>query len=262
MTSAHRNGQRRTARLRVGTSGYQYDHWAGVFYPDSLPRKQWFDHYAAEFDTVEINNTFYGLPDADTFDAWRERAPEGFLYALKFSRYGSHMKHLKDAADTVGTFLEVARRLEARLGPILVQLPPRWHVDVERLRAFLDAAPGTVRWSVELRDPSWFRDEVYEVLSEAGAALCIHDLIEDHPRKITADWVYLRYHGDRYEGSYSHQKLAAEADRVARHLRKGRDVLAYFNNDVGGHAVHNAGDLRRYVERRRGDAAGGPGADV
>lgn len=240
-------------RLRVGTSGYQYDHWVGDLYPESLPRSEWFARYARTFDTVEINNTFYGLPGPETFDAWRDRAPGDFLYALKFSRYGTHMKHLKDSADTIGTFLERARRLEDRLGPILVQLPPSWHVDVNRLRTFLDAAPGDLRWSVELRDPSWLCDDVFTVLREAGAALCIHDLVDDHPREVTADWVYLRYHGHRYEDGYSHQKLTAEAARASRHLRKGRDVFAYFNNDLGGHAVHDASDFRRYVETRCGD---------
>lgn len=242
-------------RLRIGTSGYHYDHWAGVFYPESLPRSRWFEHYAARFDTVEINNTFYRLPGASTFDDWRERAPDGFLYALKFSRYGTHLKHLKDPAETVGNFLEVARRLDDRLGPILVQLPPGWRADPGRLRGFLAAAPADLRWAVEVRDPSWLCPQVYEVLREAGAALCIHDMIEDHPQQLTARWTYLRYHGRDCAGGYAHQKLAAEADRIARRLAEGTDVYAYFNNDVGGHAISDAADLRRYVRSRCETAA-------
>jgi len=234
-------------RLRVGTSGYQYDHWRGLLYPKGLAKRRWFAHYASRFDTVEINNTFYQLPGEHTFDAWREEAPEGFCFALKFSRYGSHLKHLKQPEDTIGRFLERARRLGDTLGPILVQLPPRWSPDLARLEAFLQAAPRDRRFAVEFRDPRWLCEPVYEILRRHGAALCVHDLVEKHPREITADWTYLRFHGERYAGSYSHQFLTAEALRIRRSLARGLDVYAYFNNDLGGHAVRNARDLRRYV---------------
>lgn len=234
-------------RLRIGTSGYQYDHWRGDFYPGDLPRKRWFAHYRDHFDTVEINNTFYRLPDAETFDGWRDQAPRGFRYAVKFSRYGSHMKRLKAPEATIGAFLERAGLLRSSLGPILVQLPPRWSADPGRLDAFLDAAPRKARWVVEFRDPSWLREDVYEVLRRHRAALCLHDLIDDHPRVITAPWTYLRFHGRSYAGSYSPQELTARAKEVALDLREGLDVYVYFNNDLGGHAVRNALDLRRYV---------------
>ncbi|HZD06039.1 MAG TPA: DUF72 domain-containing protein [Longimicrobiales bacterium] len=237
-------------RFRIGTSGYDYDHWRGIFYPDDLPRTAWFEHYAGEFATVELNRTFYGLPDGPVFDGWRDRAPRGFLYALKFSRWGTHRKHLKDPRESVGTFVEVARRLEEHLGPVLVQLPPRWRANPDRLRGFLEVAPADLRWSVEVRDASWLNEEVYAVLREAGAALCIHDMIADHPREITADWTYLRYHGRRYAGRYSWQKLTAEAERITDHLENGRDVYAYFNNDAGGNAVLNAAELAHYVRSR------------
>lgn len=237
--------------LRVGTSGYHYDDWVGVLYPESLPRERWLERYAAEFDTVEINRTFYGLPDPDTVDTWAERVPADFLFALKFSRYGSHLKHLKDPADTIGNFLLVARRLGSRLGPILVQLPPRWEADPGRLRAFLDEAPGDLRWTVEVRDPRWLRGDVFAALREHGAALCIHDRIEEHPRELTARWTYLRYHGVDYAGSYAHQKLTADAGWIADRLAEGIDVYAYFNNDIGGCAVADASDLRRYAGTAR-----------
>jgi uncharacterized protein YecE (DUF72 family) len=235
--------------FRVGTSGYQYDHWAGVLYPEDVPKRQWFDHYTQHFDTVEINNTFYHLPKASTFDAWRHRAPEGFCYALKFSRYGTHLKHLKEAGQSVGLFLERAELLGPHLGPILVQLPPQWHVDRERLEAFLDAAPHARRWAVEFRHSSWLCEAVFALLRDHNAALCIHDMLADHPRVVTADWVYLRYHGagEPYGGDYPYQALSAEAQRVERHLADGLDVFAYFNNDAEGYAVRNAKDLRRYV---------------
>lgn len=236
-------------RIRVGTAGYQYDDWAGRFYPETLPKARRFEHYTDVFDTVEINNTFYGMPEAATFEGWREQAPEGFLYALKFSRYGTHLKHLKDPENTIAYFLDRARYLDERLGPILVQLPPRWRPDPERLRAFLTVAPAEVRWTVELREASWLREDVLDILREFGAALCIHDLIDDHPWIRTTDWMYVRYHGDGYAGSYSPQRLSADADRLAVHLAEGRDVYAYFNN-TGGDAVKDALRLRRFLERR------------
>lgn len=242
-------GGRPQGEIRVGTSGYQYRHWKGDFYPRDLPTSQWFDHYAGCFDTVEINNTFYNLPEPRTFDAWHEAAPPGFLFALKYSRYATHMKHLKDPAAALEPFLERAERLGRRLGPILVQLPPRWSADPGRLDAFLRAAPRRHRFAVELRDPSWLCDEVFDVLRRRQVALVIHDLLENHPALLTADWTYLRFHGRRYGGSYSPQALSGQARRIRHWRRRGHDVYAYFNNDVGGHAPRNAADLRRYVEK-------------
>jgi len=234
--------------LRVGTSGWQYDHWSGRFYPEDLPKHEWFGYYAEHFDTVEVNNTFYRLPEPRTFDNWFEQAPEGFCYVLKFSRHGTHLKHLKDPGDTIGLFMERARRLGPTLGPILVQLRPNWHVNVERLAGFLEAAPGDQRWALEFRDETWLCEEVFDVLREHGAALCIHDMIDDHPREITADWVYLRYHGADTWGDYSHRTLAAQARMIQGYLADGLDVYAYFNNDAQAYSVSNACDLRRYVQ--------------
>jgi uncharacterized protein YecE (DUF72 family) len=242
--------------FRIGTSGYQYNHWRGVLYPDDVPKKRWFEVYADTFNTVEINNTFYHLPKAETFDDWRRRAPDGFLYVLKYSRYGTHMKRLKDPGGPdghVATFLERADRLGPLLGPILVQLPPHWNADPARLDAFLAAAPADHRWAVEFRDPSWFCEAVWEVLRRHNAALVVHDMLQDHPREVTADWVYLRFHGTAeampYGGNYSPQALSGAARRIRRHLGEGRDVFAFFNNDAEGHAVRDALALRRYVRK-------------
>jgi uncharacterized protein YecE (DUF72 family) len=240
---------RRRGRLRVGTSGYQYGHWRRRFYPERLAKREWFAHYAERFDTVEINSTFYRLPEAAVFDAWRESAPAGFCFALKFSRYGSHLEHLKHPVDSIGAFLERARHLRDRLGPILVQLPPRWAPDAERLARFLAAAPRERRWAVEFRDARWLCEPVFAVLRAHGAALCLHDLIEDHPRELTADWAYLRFHGGPRGGGYSPQQLAAEARRIERYRARGLDVYAYFNNDLRAHAVRDAAALRGYAER-------------
>ena len=239
----------RQPALRVGTSGYQYGHWKGIFYPEALPAKNWLLFYASQFDTVEINNTFYHLPPQSSFDQWRDQAPPGFLYALKFSRYGSHMKKLKDPDEPIGRFMALAARLDGFLGPILVQLPPHWHVDPERLSGFLTAAPSSQRWAFEFRDWTWLCDEIYGILTRHKAALCFHDMIENHPRPITANWVYLRFHGTSgHSGCYSHKQLGEEAERIKEYLSRGLDVFAYFNNDVHGHALRNAMDLRSIVK--------------
>ncbi|MGH7845467.1 MAG: DUF72 domain-containing protein [Candidatus Binatia bacterium] len=233
--------------LRIGTSGYQYDHWKGIFYPHELPKKSWFGYYADHFDTVEINNTFYRLPEARAFDTWRRQAPKGFCYALKLSRYGTHLKRLKDPKRWITNFTGRAKKLRETLGPILVQLPPNWDVNFDRLEIFLKAAPSHYRWAFEFRDPRWLRAEIYGILKSHKAALCIHDMIEKHPREITAKWVYLRFHGIRYGGNYTHQFLKEQALQIKTYLDRGLDVFAYFNNDRDGYALQNAAELENAV---------------
>jgi uncharacterized protein YecE (DUF72 family) len=242
---------RNSGKLRIGTSGFHYKHWRGIFYPDGLATSRWFSYYAQRFDTVEINNTFYPLPSAAAFDGWKKQAPPGFLYALKFNRYGSHWMRLKNARSTIGNFFNVAKRLKESLGPILVQLPPRWNADPQRLEDFLTTAPRSLRWAVEFRDPSWLCDEIYRILERHQSALCIHDMIQDHPRVMTAGWTYLRFHGNHYAGTYSPQKLSAEAKWIKQQLARGLDVFAYFNNDAQGVAVENAAELKSYVKSAR-----------
>lgn len=242
---------RRKGKLYVGTSGYQYNHWKGVFYPEDLPKREWFRFYSRYFDTVEINNTFYRLPGPETFDHWREEAPRDFCYAVKFSRYGSHIKRLKDPESTIEKFLDSAKQLKGTLGPILVQLPPNWGVDLERLENFLAVAPKRYRWVMEFRDRAWLCKQVYELLEKYGVALCVHDMIEDHPFRATAEWTYLRFHGNRYGESYSPQALTAQAGRIHGWLEDGLDVFAYFNNDKDGYAAENARDLKRYLSNRQ-----------
>jgi uncharacterized protein YecE (DUF72 family) len=232
---------------RIGTSGYQYDHWQPVFYPQHTPRKDWFHYYAQRFDTVEINNTFYHLPETATFERWHDQAPRNFRYALKFSRYGTHLKKLKDPEEILGKFLDRAEQLKTFLGPILVQLPPRWKPDAGRLAAFLSEAPRRHRWAVEFRDSRWLTAEVFSVLETHQAALCIHDMIENHCRRLTTDWTYLRFHGSGYAGSYSDQRLSDWGDWMNERLSENNDIYAYFNNDDQGYAVKNAIDLRQYV---------------
>ena len=229
--------------LRVGTSGYQYDHWRGVLYPEKLAKKRWFEHYARVFDTVEINNTFYNLPKADTFRDWRERTPAGFRYALKYSRYGSHIKRLKEPENHVPTFLERADLLGDALGPILVQLPPNFRANGQRLRAFLERLPDDHLWALELRHESWLDDEIRDLLAEHGVARVVHDELADHPVEATADFAYWRFHGPGNVG-YSEEAIDRTAELIDEQLAAGLDVYAYFNNDAEGWAVTNAERLR------------------
>ncbi len=230
--------QRKT--MYIGTSGYQYNHWKGVFYPDDMPEEKWFQYYIRHFDTVEINNTFYNLPSKNTFRRWRGAAPAGFTYVVKYSRYGSHLKKLKDPHAHASRFMDRASCLGETLGAILVQLPPKWKRNTERLDEFLNAAPADVRWVVEFRDESWLCDEVYRALRDHNATLCIHDMIPDHAHEVTSDLVYLRFHGKGYGGSYTEEQLQEAAARIMKHVEQDRSVFAYFNNDAEGWAVRNA----------------------
>jgi uncharacterized protein YecE (DUF72 family) len=222
-----------------------YPGWRDVVYPTGLPTGRWFGHYASLFDTVELNTTFYRLPAESTVDGWAAQAPPNFLYAVKLGRFGTHRKKLLDPAPWLARHLERTTRLGDHMGPHLVQLPPRWRRDTPRLDDFLAAAPTSVRWAVEVRDPTWLHDDVFDVLHRHGAALCIHDLLADHPWERTAGWTYLRFHGpqavDRaYAGRYGGHRLARVAARLEGWLAEGTDVFAYFNNDQEGHAVADA----------------------
>jgi len=226
-----------------------YKDWRGVVYPKDLPQRAWFAHYATLFDTVELNNTFYRLPPPETAEMWGAQAPPGFVYALKLGQFGSHRMKLRDAASWLSNHVDRAERLGHALGPTLVHLPPRWKRNVGRLDEFLSVAPTTMRWAVELRDPSWVHDDVFEVLRRHGAALCIHDLLPRHPWLLTTDWTYLRFHGPhaldrKYVGRYGGRRLWRTADRLAGWLDDRVDVYAYFNNDYHGDAVLDAQWLR------------------
>ncbi|MBW3580489.1 MAG: DUF72 domain-containing protein [Actinobacteria bacterium] len=239
----------------VGCSGWVYRHWRATVYPESLPQRRWFEHYATMFDTVEINNTFYRLPTVAAAEAWAAQAPPGFTYALKLGAFGSHRMKLADAASWLPNHLDRVGRLGPAAGPTLVQLPPRWRRNPERLEEFLAVAPATLRWAFEVREPSWLHDDVYDVLRRHGAALCIHDLLDDHPWELTTDWTYVRFHGPRateraYQGRYGPEGLRPAAQHLRSWLDDGRDVYAYFNNDDSGFAVHDARWLSEHLRQR------------
>jgi uncharacterized protein YecE (DUF72 family) len=241
--------------IRVGCSGWLYRDWRGIVYPHDLRQKDWFAHYTTLFDTVELNNTFYRLPSVAAVEQWAKDAPPGFLYACKLGAFGSHRMKLRDAVSWLPNHLDRVRRLGPAMGPTLVQLPPRWKRNVERLDEFFGAAPSDVRWAVELREPSWLHDDVYATLARHNAALCIHDLLADHPWILTTDWTYVRFHGPaaltaKYQGRYGARRLRPTADRLAEWAAAGNDVYAYFNNDWDGNAVADARTLRTQLQRR------------
>ena len=241
------------AEIRIGTSGYHYKHWVGRYYPAGMKSSEMLPHYLRDFDTVELNNTFYQLPNESTFDAWRKNTPPGFLYAVKGSRFITHMIKLKDPLRGLDNFMPRAERLGAKLGPILWQLPPGWKVNLERLEEFLSLLPPKHRYTFELRNETWMTDAVYDLLRKYNAAFCIYELAGYHsPIEITADWTYIRLHGPthfKYQGSYSDAQLAEWAERIRGWSRKMKAVYVYFDNDDSAYAVYNAMTLKKMLGR-------------
>lgn len=238
------------ARLFVGTSGWHYDHWRGVFYPDSLPKSRWLAHYAAHFASVEINGSFYRLPSEKAVTEWRNATPENFRFAAKANRFITHMKKLSEVHDAMDVFMDRMALLGSRLGPLLFQLPPRWRVDLERLESFLSLLPRGREWAFEFRDPSWHCEEVYRLLRAHNAAFCVFDLAGfASPKRVTADFAYLRLHGPgaAYCGRYGESGLRPWAEWLSKQSDIER-CYAYFDNDQAGHAVEDALLFRRLAD--------------
>jgi uncharacterized protein YecE (DUF72 family) len=245
--------------IRIGTSGYQYRHWRGLFYPEGLAQDRWLPHYARSFDSVELNATFYRLPTAEAVERWRDRVPPGFVFAVKGSRYLTHMKRLLEVEEGLARFFEPVLRFGGKLGPVLWQLPPRMRPDPGRLDRFLSALPEGIPAAVEFRDPAWYSLETCAVLEAHGAAFCEHDQVERRPPSLTGGWRYLRFHGTtgRYSGRYGPAALRGVAADLLAWRASGRAAYVYFNNDVGGHAVRDAADLLTLLgEARVGPSAG------
>jgi uncharacterized protein YecE (DUF72 family) len=229
--------------VHIGTSGWLYRHWRGVFYPSKLPQREWLEYFADRFQTVEVNNTFYNLPERSVFEQWRKRTPRDFVFTLKMSRYLTHIKRLSDPAEPVARFLERAIGLGSKRGPILIQLPPSLSIDTGLLDATLAAFGPTERVAVEFRHASWFTAETRSVLERRRAALCL----ADSPRRRqpwwrTADWGMVRFHegrGSRAPG-YEAAALSLWARRIADMWDPHHDVFVYFNNDAGGYALRDA----------------------
>lgn len=241
------------ARAYIGTSGWNYKHWSnGEFYPRGLKSSEWLKFFIRHFNTVEINNSFYRLPSEETFQNWRTEVPLEFIFAVKASRFLTHIKRLKDPEQPLDLFFSRAIHLGDRLGPVLFQLPPRFKINLERLEIFLTAlkeriAKDRVRCVIEFRDASWLDPAVFEMLRAHGVALCLADWRDTHVTEpITANFVYVRRHyGPSKGGNYPKKHLDRDVEQIRTWLKKGLDVYVYFNNDVGGHAIRNA----KYVQQ-------------
>jgi len=227
----------------IGTSGWHYDDWQGLFYPRYLSKSRWLEFYAQHFHTVELNNSFYRLPSEKAFANWRKGSPEGFIFAVKVSRFITHIKRLKTASEPLRNFLERADLLKDKLGPLLYQLPPNMKRDNERLEAFLSILPRRYRHVFEFRHESWFDDDIFKILKKYNTGFCIFDMPGlTSPAMATADFAYVRFHGSAglYFSSYSDKELATWAKRIANLSQNPKEVYIYFNNDIAGYAIDNA----------------------
>lgn len=237
-------------KIYIGTSGWSYKHWMGTFYPVGTKQKDRFSYYQKFFKTVELNSPFYHLPPRQTFEKWKADVPNNFVYAVKASRFITHMKKLNDAGDSLTRLLGNAAGLDEKLSIILFQLPPNWEVDIERFKLFLEKLPKGNRYTFEFRNPTWYNDEVYSLLKEYNCAFCIYELAGHlSPIKVTANYVYIRLHGpgDKYQGSYSNNVLHEWAARCKEWAKEGKDVYVYFDNDQEGYAAFNAITLQEMV---------------
>jgi uncharacterized protein YecE (DUF72 family) len=239
------------ADIRIGTSGYHYKHWIGPFYPPKTPPAKMLDFYARHFDTLELNNSFYRLPEVSAFSAWRDATPRNFIFAVKASRFITHNKKLKDPENALENLLPRAEHLRRKLGPVLFQLPPKWRINIARLEALLEILPRKHRYAFEFRELSWITPEVNRVLRRFNAAFCVYELAGYRsPFHITADFAYVRLHGPgagKYQGSYSRAALRAWGQRIRLWAESLKAVYVYFDNDQAGHAAQNALTLRKMV---------------
>jgi uncharacterized protein YecE (DUF72 family) len=241
-------------RYYIGTSGWHYDHWRQLFYPDKLPKSKWLEFYSRHFTTVELNNSFYRLPSEKAFANWRRSSPDGFVFAVKVSRFITHVKRLKDSQEPVSTFLDRARILEEKLGPLLYQLPPSMHRDDGRLSSFLSILPSGMKHVLEFRHKSWLDEGTFDLLRRYNVGLCVFDMPGlTCPLAATADFAYIRFHGSTglYSSCYSDEELADWARKLAGLAPEVKDVYIYFNNDAEAFAVRNALTLGRYLEAGR-----------
>jgi uncharacterized protein YecE (DUF72 family) len=246
------------AQLSIGTSGWHYKHWCGSIYPKKCPPSQWFDRYTRLFDTVEVNNSFYRLPTEDAVRHWHDSAPPGFCFAVKASRFITHIKRLRHPENAIAMFFSRVELLGHKLGPILFQVPPNWHVDAERLAEFLPALPRNHRHVFEFRNESWNTPPIFDLLRRHKIAFCIHDWRgSQSPVQLTTDFTYIRFHGTtgKYQGNYDEQLLRTWAARIRSWAARLSHIYVYFNNDQHGYAVTDAQALRRLLGRNLSRAA-------
>ncbi len=235
----------------IGTSGWHYDHWRDRFYPQTLTKAKWLEFYARHFTTVEVNNTFYRLPSETAFTTWHDSSPANFTFAVKVSRFITHIKRLRNSEEAVDNFITRAKILGEKLGPLLYQLPPNMHRNDEVLESFLSTLPQGMKHVFEFRHQSWLEDKVFEILQRHNVGFCVFDMPSvSCPLVATADFGYIRFHGSTglYFSCYSDEELADWAKRLANLARNLKAIYIYFNNDAEAFAVRNAITLRRYLE--------------
>ncbi len=245
------------AALYIGTSGWSYNHWREVFYPKGLRNREWLSYYVTQFNSVEVNATYYRLPKDSTVTKWHDTAPEHFVFVVKANKQITHIKRLAECEEPLGRMLDRIRPLDDHLGPILFQLPPSFHKDVTRVESFLNILPSDGRYVVEFRHESWNHPETFDLLRRYGIAYCIVSAPKLEPVvEVTAPFAYFRMHGPGrwYRDSYSDGQLEWWAGRIGPILEQGTDVYVFFNNDIDGHAPHNAAKLRAMLETRRPNA--------
>jgi uncharacterized protein YecE (DUF72 family) len=241
--------------VKIGCSGFAYDHWRKNFYPEDLSRNRWLEYYCKHFLTVELNVTFYRLPEREAFSKWYLSTPEDFVFSLKGSRFITHVKKLKDCIEPIEVFFSRALLLKEKLGVILWQLPPTFNVDLGRLKDFLELLkPYRMRNAFEFRNKTWMNKKVINLLEKEYAAFCM----ADHPDflknlPLTADFAYIRRHGKdgNYTTSYSTEALKNDAKCIKSCLRQKKDVFVYFNNDAFGYAPKNAAELITLIDKKR-----------
>lgn len=244
--------QHLTAEYFVGTSGWHYEHWRGLYYPEGLAKPKWLQFYSKQFNTVELNNSFYHLPTEKTFITWRESAPENFVYAVKVSRFITHIKKLRNIGSAVDNFLSRACLLQNKLGPLLYQLPPNMKRNDEVLQSFLSSLPQEYRHVFEFRHESWIDEAVFGILRRYKVGLCVFDMPGfTCPSVATSDFAYIRFHGSggMYSSCYSNEELSQWAKEIAKLAEGVKAVYIYFNNDAEAFAIKNALTLASYLEQ-------------
>ncbi len=234
--------------VRIGTSGWNYKHWKNIFYPEGTPQRKWLEYYSKKMDTVEVNATFYRLPSKSTFEGWKNRTPEGFVWSVKAPREITHRRRLKDVEKPLKEFLERADVLGNKLGPVLFQLPPGLKLDMPLAVDFFEQIKSIRFPVIEARNKSWFNDNLFDMLKSYSIALCISHSSGRFPfmESITSDFIYIRLHGPGklYASSYSDDELNMWARKI---IKWNKPTFVYFNNDFNGYAIENATELKRLI---------------
>lgn len=236
-------------KIYIGTSGWNYNHWQGIFYPEKLAKNKWLGYYSKHFQTVELNATFYRQPKKETFEGWYKKTPENFIWSVKANKFITHIKRLKDPEESIDTFFSAAEKLKEKLGPVLFQLPPGLAFDEGTLITFLETIKKYNHpCTLEVRNSTWLNDRCFSLLESYNVALCISDTAGRYPyaEEITANFIYIRLHGSEklYASSYTDRELYIWAEKI---MSWQRDTFVYFDNDFGGYAPQNASTLKKIL---------------